>query len=96
MCDQGKNHEGKRQQDKDKGVRKRCSFRQCTHKLRHEEIQDAHSAHDHKVHDNREESSLFCILYTLIGKRIFTLNGLDVRRKVILQRKEENVPWKIV
>ena len=66
VCEEGEHHKGQHQkQDRQRpGKRRACGQR--VHVAGHHQKQDAHTAHDHQVHDHGPERALFDVLDPLL------------------------------
>ena len=68
MSHKGKDQEYNHQPEQEGCVGQRLVVCKGSHQAVHQQIQDAHAAHDDKVDDDRPEGSLFDIFYALVGE----------------------------
>ena len=73
MSHKGKDQEYNHQPEQEGCVGQRLVVCKGSHQAVHQQIQDAHAAHDDKVDDDRPEGSLFDIFYALVGEGVFPL-----------------------
>ena len=70
---EGQDDECDYQPKKERRAGQRRSVRQGSHQAVHQQVQDAHAAHDDQIDNDRPESALFGVFHALVGEGVFAL-----------------------
>ena len=71
----GQNDERDYQPKKERRAGQRRSVRQGSHQAVHQQVQDAHAAHDDQIDNDRPEGALFGVFHALVGEGVFALKA---------------------
>ena len=72
---EGQDDECDYQPKKERRAGQRRSVRQGSHQAVHQQVQDAHAAHDDQIDNDRPEGALFGVFHALVGEGVFALKA---------------------